>query len=526
MSKSKILEEIRRFNEITKIMLNEQDPLAGAPPAPPAPEAGAETPPAPEAGAETPPAPEVGGVEGTETEEVDVENDPDVEVIDEPGKDKEEEGEEGEEETEEIDITDLVTAQQEIKDKQEEIMNSLFGKLDDLQSKLSNMDQILNKIDSLETKFDRYREKTPEEKLQLRSLDSYPYNQKLTDFFDDKKMDMEKTGKNEYVLTSDEVQNFSPNEIKKTFNNFNDEVNESYFRRKYLNEESNFTPNIKLGGQPMTVVCTSDGSRVDFNELSIYGNEYGFNDKLIMVTVPYSDDLSLSIYVQGLKASIDPNDPNKRGVNELGATIGNSDLSINDREIMVTDQQGGNLTSKDFENNVIKFENIKGNIEGGGIFDLEIKMKPLQENFYRRKRLMREGKFNGSSESNIDLTTLVKKESVSATADNGAFLPVDSVDVTNVNNLDIYLNGGIFNQNEEVTVNINIPGLVTTSENNGKSESNLGSSETGNDVLVIKIPIVKGQFNGRTYTQVFNYKANVEGDEMIVTIIIRDSEVM
>ncbi len=28
---------------------------------------------------------------------------------------------------------------------------------------------------------------------------------------------LEKTGKNEYILTSDEVENYSPSEIKKTF---------------------------------------------------------------------------------------------------------------------------------------------------------------------------------------------------------------------------------------------------------------------------------------------------------------------
>jgi hypothetical protein len=112
-------------------------------------------------------------------------------------------------------------------------MDGLFGKLDDLQSKLSNMDQILNKIESLENKFDKYREKTPQEKLMLRSLDSYPYNQKLTDFFDDKKEEMDETGKNEYVLTSDEIENFSPNEIKKTFSNY-DEVTENYKRKKRI----------------------------------------------------------------------------------------------------------------------------------------------------------------------------------------------------------------------------------------------------------------------------------------------------
>jgi len=96
----------------------------------------------------------------------------------------------------------------------------MFSKLDDLEKKLEHMDDIMNKINSLETKFDRYRDKTPEEKLMLRSLDSYPYNQKLTDFFDDKKDEMEETGKNEYILTSDEVENFSPNEVKKTFNSY------------------------------------------------------------------------------------------------------------------------------------------------------------------------------------------------------------------------------------------------------------------------------------------------------------------
>jgi hypothetical protein len=114
-------------------------------------------------------------------------------------------------------------------------MDDMISKLEDLQNKLSSVDQIINKIESLETKFDRYREKTPEEKLMLRSLDSYPYNQKLTDFFDDKKVDMEKSGKNEYVLTSDDVENFSPNEIKKTFNIFDEEeenIKESYKRRR------------------------------------------------------------------------------------------------------------------------------------------------------------------------------------------------------------------------------------------------------------------------------------------------------
>ena len=225
----KILEEIKRFNAINNYIINEQGdvpPLPEDPAAAGAPPADAGAPPAPDAGA--PPAPDAGGAEEV-AEPVDIPNDPDVEEV---GK----EGEEGE--TEEIDITDLVTAQQEIKTKQDEFMDSIFSKLDDLTAKLENMDQILGKIDSLENKFDKYREKTPEERLELRSLDSYPYNQKLTDFFDDKKPDMEKSGKNEYVLTTDEVENFSPGEIKKTFNIYDGEegddenLKEHYIRRR------------------------------------------------------------------------------------------------------------------------------------------------------------------------------------------------------------------------------------------------------------------------------------------------------
>ena len=50
--------------------------------------------------------------------------------------------------------------------------------------------------------------------LELRSLDSGPYNQKLSDFFVDKEEEMEKSGKNEYVLTTDEVKDFTEAKIK------------------------------------------------------------------------------------------------------------------------------------------------------------------------------------------------------------------------------------------------------------------------------------------------------------------------
>jgi hypothetical protein len=85
------------------------------------------------------------------------------------------------------------------------------------------MEGIFTKLNDIESKIEKYREKTPQEKLELRSLDSGPYNQKLSDFFIDKEQDMEKSGKNEYVLTTDEVESYTPSEIKTTFNDFGEE---------------------------------------------------------------------------------------------------------------------------------------------------------------------------------------------------------------------------------------------------------------------------------------------------------------
>ena len=202
----KILEELNRYNSINKYIV-EQDELAGG--LPPAPEG--DVPPAPEdAAAGAPPAPPA----PEPTAPVDVESDPDVEKIDSEGK-----GEEStdDEDLEELDITELVNSQKDISQKQDQYFEQLFGHLENLESKLGEMDQLMNKVNSLEEKLEKYRPKTPQEKLELRSLDSGPYNQKLSDFFLDKETEMEKSGKNEYVLTTDDVENFTPSEIKTSF---------------------------------------------------------------------------------------------------------------------------------------------------------------------------------------------------------------------------------------------------------------------------------------------------------------------
>ena len=203
----KIISEIERYRSINQYILEQ----AAVPPAEDAlgalaPAAGA-TPPPPPAGATPPPAPEAG------PQVIDVDSDPDVEKIDDEGNSEEGEGSG----TEELDITDLVDSQKNIEMKQEDYFNNLFNQLNDLQSKLGEMDNIMNKLNSLENKIEKYREKTPQEKLELRTYDSYPFNQKLTQFFDDKQEEMEKTGKNDYVLTSDEVTDINVNDIKNSF---------------------------------------------------------------------------------------------------------------------------------------------------------------------------------------------------------------------------------------------------------------------------------------------------------------------
>jgi len=216
---NRILEEISRFNSINNYIF-EQDATLPPPPAgdpnalPPTGEA-----PAPVDPNLAPPAPAA----PTGPQPVDLENDPDVEKV---GGEGDSEGK-----TEEMDITDLVKSQKKVEEKQEEYFENLFKHLDNLENKLGEMDGIMSKLNDLEMKVEKYREKTPQEKLELRSLDSGPFNQKLSQFFDDKEEDMEKSGKNEYILTQDDVEDYSPIEIKKTFRNFGDEGKPTSFQQ-------------------------------------------------------------------------------------------------------------------------------------------------------------------------------------------------------------------------------------------------------------------------------------------------------
>ena len=123
----------------------------------------------------------------------------------------------------EVDVTSLVKGSEEAKesaDKANQNSQMLLQKLDDLEMRIARMDSVAAKIEGLEKEIIK-RNPTPVEKLEMRSLSSYPYSQKLTDYWVDKEGPydvMNDKQKKEYVLTQDEVNHdYSEPDIKKSF---------------------------------------------------------------------------------------------------------------------------------------------------------------------------------------------------------------------------------------------------------------------------------------------------------------------
>lgn len=214
----KIISEIERYRNINKYIMEQDAPPPPAPAEDLGADLGAMAPPPADPAAAAPPPPAAPAT----AEPIDVANDPDVEKIDAEGESEENKDED--ESSEELDVTELVDSQKSIEKKQEDYFENLFGQLNKLESRLGEMDQIMTKLNTLEAKIEKYREKTPQEKLELRTYDSYPFNQKLSDFFDDKKEEMELTGKKDYVLTSDEVTDINASDIKKSFQPTEDDL--------------------------------------------------------------------------------------------------------------------------------------------------------------------------------------------------------------------------------------------------------------------------------------------------------------
>jgi hypothetical protein len=120
----------------------------------------------------------------------------------------------------EVDVTDIVTKQEDIEKNSGETnqkLDTLMDMLGNMEDKLSGMDTLMSQIEDIEQKIEKFRPKTSEEKQELRKYDSGPYTQSLENFWDDSQEKFEEQGKQEYILTPEEVDNFSDTEIKKTF---------------------------------------------------------------------------------------------------------------------------------------------------------------------------------------------------------------------------------------------------------------------------------------------------------------------
>jgi hypothetical protein len=129
--------------------------------------------------------------------------------------------------TQGINVTDIVNKVGDVEEKvvdSDDNLTKIMDTISSLETKLGDMEQILSKIDDLENKIEKTMPKTPEQKLELRSLDSYPYNVKLDDFwkkdipgYDIEKSNGETFKKKELVLTQDEVDDYSDQEVRDSF---------------------------------------------------------------------------------------------------------------------------------------------------------------------------------------------------------------------------------------------------------------------------------------------------------------------
>ncbi len=130
-----------------------------------------------------------------------------------------------------IDVDDLTKAQEKTNDKVNSVGKDL-GKVD------SRIEKLLGAIETLQTMFDKNnqeiadlrtefekRNPTQTEKLNLRSLDSYPFKVKPTDYWADKAensnysayADNQEPTTNEYVITNNDVDDFNEREIADSF---------------------------------------------------------------------------------------------------------------------------------------------------------------------------------------------------------------------------------------------------------------------------------------------------------------------
>lgn len=137
----------------------------------------------------------------------------------------------------ELDITELVQKSEDAEAASQEAnskIDQLMAQLGSLESKLPNVDKLSDQFAALEKEVQE-RNPSEVEKLEMRSMNSYPYNLKLSDYWaqDDSGYEVdngdgqefEEEKEEEFVLTKDDVeQSYNPNSIKKSFDYTEEDV--------------------------------------------------------------------------------------------------------------------------------------------------------------------------------------------------------------------------------------------------------------------------------------------------------------
>lgn len=126
---------------------------------------------------------------------------------------------------EELDVTGFIQKSEDITNKVDSQVQSMTKQIEDLTTKLQSMDQLIGKIQQVEDQIQSMKPQRPIETLKLRSLDSYPYSQGIDDYWKKKEVEIEKLRdfnrvgeNNEYVLTQDDVDNYSDVSIRNSLN--------------------------------------------------------------------------------------------------------------------------------------------------------------------------------------------------------------------------------------------------------------------------------------------------------------------
>ena len=126
--------------------------------------------------------------------------------------------------TVEVDITELINTNKNITttlDSVSKKTGELSAFISNMEQKLNSMDQVLNRIDHLEGMIKEVLPPSEEEHRELISLNSYPYNTRVDQFW--KQKQEQNPRQTEYVLTKDDVDNIDLGTIKNSFGSLGNE---------------------------------------------------------------------------------------------------------------------------------------------------------------------------------------------------------------------------------------------------------------------------------------------------------------